>query len=121
MFDVEDGESEEGSSSYAVEVAESEEELEEMEDVFGAADEDFDEGLQTGESHTDFVAPTPGRMAAPVDVDWGTPMLVGLVISTVLLTVTGGIAYDLVRSMWNGNDPSAPTNFVLTSLRGIFG
>lgn len=89
-------------------------------DVFDAADDVFQEGLQTGSSSAEFDMPV-ARKAAPVEAEWGTGVAVGLTFSTVLLALSGWVMFDLVRTMWVANDPSMPTGALLGALKGIFG
>lgn len=124
VFDVQDSDDDAAVADDDLEVADDvlgeDDELEEMEDVFGADDDDFDEDMQSGQSHADFVAPV-GRMSAPVEVEWGGDALAGLGISTVLMAVTGWVMYDLVRTMWSGAALSAPTSSLLDTFKGMFG
>jgi len=89
-------------------------------DVFGVEDDDFDDDLQTGQSHADFVAPI-GRVSAPVEAEWGAGTFAGLSISTIAMCLTGWVMYDLVRTMWTGGDPTATSNALLDMFRGMFG
>ncbi|MFO1022181.1 MAG: helix-turn-helix domain-containing protein [Planctomycetales bacterium] len=89
------------------------------EDVFGAADEDFQEGMQSGQSAADFSMPVIRKPAA--EVEWGTGVFVGLALSSVVMVLTGWVVFDLVRTMWVADDPTVPTGMLLQSLKGIFG
>lgn len=89
-------------------------------DVFDAADEDFDESFESGESHAEFVAPMPaGRMAAP-EADWGVGTFVGLIASTGLMAVCGLLMIDLVSSMWAYNEPATYNSALLEMIGGLF-
>ena len=91
------------------------------EDVFGADEGDFDDDLQSGQSHADFVAPVGGRMAAPVEVEWGPMMVAGLAVSSLIMLASSLVMYDLVRTIWQDSDPTAPTGAMLGMFRGFFG
>ncbi|HUG89241.1 MAG TPA: hypothetical protein VML55_00300, partial [Planctomycetaceae bacterium] len=70
-------------------------------DVFDAGDEDFEGDFETGESHAEFVAPGAiGRVAVPVEHEWGVGTFIGLVLATLVLMICGTMVFDLVRYMW---------------------
>jgi excisionase family DNA binding protein len=98
------------------EFASDEEEL----DVFDAADADFEDDFEEGESASDFT-PAGGmaRMMAPAEADWGTGTFVGLAVATLLMSVCGVVMYDLVRYMWHYGDPNSFNSFLLQSLGGM--
>lgn len=102
---------EEGGSAVAV--ADEDEDLE-----FEAADEDFDEGFQTGESQADF-APAAQRVAVAAEPEFGMPTVAGLGATSVLLALCGMLMFDLVRSMWGYNDPTL-SSWLLDSTKGLF-
>jgi excisionase family DNA binding protein len=102
---------EEGGSAVAV--ADEDDDLE-----FEAADEDFDEGFQTGESQADF-APAAQRVALAAEPEFGTPTVIGLGATSVLLALCGMLMFDLVRSMWGYNDPTL-SSWLLDSTKGLF-
>ena len=91
-------------------------------DVFGAGDEDFDEELQSGQSSADFAIPSggSGRVAAPVQAEWGGATFGLLLVSSVVMLLTSFVMYDVVRTMWGGNEPNAGTEMILSSFRGMF-
>jgi excisionase family DNA binding protein len=93
------------------------------EDVFGAGDEDFDEELTSGSSSAEFVAPTAAssRMAVPIQAEWGGGTFFMLVTSSVVMLLTSFLMYDVVRTMWGNNEPTAGTEMILSSFRGMFG
>ena len=95
-------------------------ELDEL-DVFDADDEVFEQALETGESHADFITPGTGRISASVEADWGTPMFVGLACSTVLMTLCSIMMFDLVRSMWGWHDPNPLSNGLVEVFSSLFG
>jgi hypothetical protein len=121
VFDVQDGDDVvvEDDLEVAEDVIGEDDALEE-EDIFGAEDEDFDEGLQTGQSAADFAVPS-GRMAAPVEVEWGTGEFVGLAVGTLFMVIGAWVSYDLVHTMWSGNDLSGPTPALLGLFSSLFG
>lgn len=91
-------------------------------DVFDEGADDFDDDFDAGTSTPDFVgggALAQGAMVAPVQADWGTGPFVGLLLSTLLMVVCGMMMFDLVRSMWSWNDPSAFTSPLLDFFKGI--
>lgn len=90
-------------------------------DVFDAGDDDFDEELQSGQSHADFALPTSARASAPVEVEWGGGTFFMLSVASAVMLVTSFMMYELVRTMWGGNEPSQGTETILASLRGMFG
>lgn len=85
---------------------------------FEAADEDFDEGFQTGESQADF-APAAQRVAVAAEPEFGVPTFVGLAASSVLMALCGMMMFDLMRSMWGYNDPTL-SSWLLDSTKGLF-
>lgn len=95
----------------------------EMSEVFGTDDADFDESLETGESQADFAIPTAsaGRMSAPVEAEWGAGPFVMLFLSSAVMVLTSFMMYEVVRTMWGGNDPSAGTEAILATFRGMLG
>lgn len=111
MEDDFDAFDEEGGSAVAI--ADEDEDLE-----FEAADEDFDEGFQTGESQADF-APAAQRVVVAPEADFGVPAFVGLAASSVLLVLCGMMMFDLVRSMWAHNDPVL-SGWLLDSTKSLF-
>jgi hypothetical protein len=94
-------------------------------DVFDAVDEDFEESFEgdfeSGESHAGFAAPAVGgRGIATVEADWGVPTFVGLIFSTVLLSLCCMVMFDLVRSIWASQDPTNMSSWILKTLGGMF-
>ena len=85
---------------------------------FEAADEDFDEGFQTGESQADF-APAAQRVAVAAEPEFGVPTFVGLAATSVLMALCGMMMFDLMRSMWGYNDPTL-SSWLLDSTKGLF-
>jgi excisionase family DNA binding protein len=85
---------------------------------FEAADEDFDEGFQTGESAADF-APAAQRVAMASEPEFGVPTFAGLAATSVILVLCGMMMFDLVRSMWNYSDPQL-SGWLLNSTKGLF-
>jgi excisionase family DNA binding protein len=85
---------------------------------FEAADEDFDEGFQTGESAADF-APAAQRVAVASEPDFGVPTFAGLAATSALLVLCGMMMFDLVRSMWSWNDPSTFNSPLLGIVRDM--
>lgn len=123
---VDFSEAEDFSDDEDLEVAEDvfadDEPLDEL-DVFDAADEDFEETFESGESHSEFAAPVaPGRLAAPaVETEWGTGTFVGLAVSTLLMSLCLIVTFDLIRTMWAPNTPSPVAGPILDMLKGIIG
>jgi len=90
-------------------------------DVFDAADEDFDDSFAAGESHPSFVAPAlAGRVAAPVEINWGGGTFAGLLVSTLLMTFCGMMMFDLVRSIWGWQEPAVFNQALLEFFRSNF-
>ena len=95
-----------------------------FDDIYDADDDDFDDSFQSGESHAEFVAPASfagGRgaaMAAP-EAEWGVGTFVGLGISTLLMSICGLMMYDLIRTMWHYDEPSAVSSPILEMIRGL--
>lgn len=121
-FDVEAGSAEfdavdefDDETVVAEDIVGEDDELEDIE----AGDEDFGDEFASGGSQAEFVAPA-GRMAAPIEQEWGTGTFVGLIAATTLMAVCGVAMFDLVRSMWAAHDPSAVNSAILDSLRGMF-
>ncbi|HBL46179.1 hypothetical protein [Gimesia sp.] len=100
-------------------------EEDDFDDIYDADDDDFDDSFQSGESHAEFVAPASfagGRgaaMAAP-EAEWGVGTFVALGISTLLMSICGLMMYDLIRTMWHYDDPSAVSSSLLEMVRGLF-
>lgn len=85
---------------------------------FEAADDDFDDGFQTGESAADFAAPVQRVVVAP-EPEIGALTFVGLTASSIMLAVCGMMMFDLVRSMWGYHDPTV-SSWLLESTRSLF-
>ncbi len=85
---------------------------------FEAADEDFDEGFQTGESAADF-APASQRVAVAAEPDFGVPTFAGLAATSAILVLCGMMMFDLVRSMWSYSDPQL-SGWLLNSTKDLF-
>lgn len=105
MFDAGAGDAEELSEAEDADDLDVSDEIvgedDEIEDVFGAEDEDFDAGVETGESHAEMPVSVGARgMAAPVEQDWGVASFIGLSLSTVVMLLCGTVMFDLIRSMW---------------------
>jgi hypothetical protein len=121
---VDFAEAEDFSDDEDLEVAEDvfaeEEELDEL-DVFDAADEDFEETFESGESHSEFAAPVaPGRLAAPaVEAEWGTGTFIGLALSTLLMSMCLIVTFDLIRTMWGHSEPSLFSGPILGVLKSM--
>jgi hypothetical protein len=97
-----------------------EEEIEDV-DVFGAADDDFAPSFESGESHAEFVAPSvAGRVAAPVETNWGAGAFAGLTLSTMLMAVCALLMFDLIRTMWAWDEPYSFNSFLLDTFGGMF-
>lgn len=102
-----------------------EDDLEVSADILGEDDEledldifDADEGLfeESGTSQ-EFAAPVAGRQMV-VEQEWGGGVVAGLVVSAALMLVATLISFDLVRSMWQWNEPTPVTNALLGVLGG---
>lgn len=85
---------------------------------FEAADEDFDEGFQTGESQADF-APAGQRVVVAPEAEISGLTFTGLAATSALLVVCGMLMFDLVRSMWGYNDPML-SSWLLSSTKDLF-
>ncbi len=113
-------EDDDASVEVAAEAGE-DDELEEMEDVFGADDDDFDD-VETGESHSELEY-NPRATVAAVEHDWDAGTVVGLGLSTVVMLVCGTVIFDLVNSMWHTDvaNRNPLGGVVLDMLKGFFG
>lgn len=89
-------------------------------DVFDPGEDAFQGGMQTGSSSAEFDMPI-ARKPAAVDVEWGALVNSGLALSTLLVSLTGWVMFDLVRTIWAANEPSVVTGVLLTALKGLFG
>ncbi|MCH7686354.1 MAG: hypothetical protein IH899_06695 [Planctomycetes bacterium] len=124
-FDLSEGDSdafdlEEDEFDVTDDVLGEDDELDEL-DVFDADDDVFDESLDTGESHAEFVAPRGvGRVEAAVEAEWGGLTFAGLLVSTGLMALCTMLMFDLVRSMWAWNEPSTFSSGLLEALSGLF-
>ena len=89
------------------------------EDVFGADDDDFDDGMTSGESHGELDIRSRGAPVA-VEHEWGAGTFAGLALTSVVMLVSGLVVYDLVLSMWqvdvNGMNPATA---MLTGMLGF--
>jgi hypothetical protein len=122
-FDLEEDEfaADEDDFDVADDILGEDDELDEL-DVFDADDDVFDESLETGESHAEFVTPRGvGRVEAAVEADWGGLTFTGLLVSTGLMALCTMLMFDLVRSMWAWNEPSTFSSGLLKALSGLFG
>ncbi len=125
-FDLDDeGDDDSELTDYDLEVTtDSSGEMDELEelDVFDEGGESFDDDFEPAESGADFIAPlaTAGRVAAPVEADWGAGTVVGLGLSSLALGVVGVVMFDLVRSMWAWQDPSTFNSALLDFLGSYF-
>lgn len=88
-------------------------------DVFDADDDDFDDGFESGQSHSDFVA-APAATVAAVEADWGVGTFVGLILSASLMCVCCIVVFDLVQSMWAWQEPTGFNSALLDALRDLF-
>ncbi|WP_145364989.1 hypothetical protein [Stratiformator vulcanicus] len=115
-FDIEDDES--FADESFDEFDEADEDFgDEEEDVFDAADEDFEEEIHAGESQGDF---TPVAKAAPVEHEFGVMTVVGLFATSTALAVCGMMMFDLIRTMWHYDEPTAGTSAILAALKDLF-
>lgn len=85
---------------------------------FEAADEDFDESFQAGESQSDF-APATQRVAVAPEAEISGLTFTGLAATSALLAVCGMLMFDLVRSMWGYNDPML-SSWLLSTTKDLF-
>ncbi|MGC1275544.1 MAG: helix-turn-helix domain-containing protein [Planctomycetaceae bacterium] len=85
---------------------------------FEAADEDFDESFQTGESQADF-SPAAQRVVVAPEAEISGLTFTGLAATSALLVVCGMLMFDLVRSMWGYNDPML-SSWLLSSTKDLF-
>ena len=85
---------------------------------FEAADDDFDDGFQTGESAAEFAAPVQRVVVAP-EPEIGALTFVGLTASSIMLAICGMMMFDLVRSMWGYHDPTV-SSWLLENTRSLF-
>lgn len=88
--------------------------LDEME-VFESEDSDFDDSFSEGASAADISA-FRGKIAVPVEREWGAGMVVPLIFSTLAMSIGVIIAVDLLRNVWGANGAVYPGELV-----GIFG
>lgn len=89
-------------------------------DVFDAVDEDFDDDFgEMGGSAGEFAAPVGMRTAAAPEVEMGTGVFVGVVISTILMALCGLMMIDLMRSMWSYEQPAAYNSALLDMIKGM--
>ncbi len=103
---------------FAEEPEAAEAELEDLE-VFEPAEGDFGESFTAGESR-EFVAPPGAAVAPAVEQEWGALTFLGLVASTALLSVCAMMMFDLVRTMWAWDSPSAFNSRLLDLIGGMF-
>ncbi len=90
-------------------------------DLIGAGEEDFADAMLTGESHTGLGA-AGGRMARPVEQDWGLGTKVGLWIGTLTMVVGLVMMYDVVNTMWGDAKPDqeVQTGVLINFFSGLF-
>lgn len=112
VFDVDDDEDlEDDELEVSADILGEDDELEDL-DIF-----DADEGLfeESGVSQ-EFAAPVSGRPMA-VEQEWGGGVVASLAVSSLLMVVATLFSFELVRSMWNWNEPSV----ISSTLLGLFG
>ncbi len=63
---------------------------------------------------------TPGAAALP-EAPFGTLAMVMLTACTVVLLLSGVIAYDLLRNMWSWNGPYEVNSAIMDMVLGLFG
>jgi excisionase family DNA binding protein len=100
-----------------LEIEADEGDLDEME-VFESEDSDFDESFEEGASAAEISA-FRGKIAAPVDQEWGTGMVLMLSGSTIAMAVGVIIAVDLLRTVWGADGAVYPGELV-GSFGGMF-
>ncbi len=83
-------------------------------DVFEASDADFeDDDFESGASRAEF-APGAYGPAPEAEFDGVTVSLLGA--GTLLLLFVGVLSFDLIRSMWGLNEPSAVSQTILETI-----
>ncbi|MBD3672481.1 MAG: hypothetical protein HUJ26_03045, partial [Planctomycetaceae bacterium] len=88
-------------------------------DVFDAVDEDFDDDFGEMGSAGEFAAPVGMRTAAAPEVEMGTGVFVGVVISSLLMALCGLMMIDLMRSMWSYEQPAPYNSALLDMIKGM--
>ncbi len=121
---VEFAEAEDFSDDEDLEVAddvltEDEGDLDEI-DVFEPAEEDFDSGVQSGESHAEFVPPIALRAPLAVETPWDGLTFGILAVASVCLLLAGVMMYDLVRTEWYFDENVVVGGALLNWVRGLF-
>jgi excisionase family DNA binding protein len=109
--------------------ANADDELEVVDDAFGEDDdlgEDLDvldadeEVFAADEADSEFAAPSAGGRYVPVEQEWGTGVMVGVCLSSVLLLLVGAVMFDLVKTMWMPGEANAVAGPVLNALGGLY-
>jgi len=80
-------------------------------EVFESEDSDFDDSFSEGASAADISA-FRGKIAVPIDQEWGTGAVVGLGFSTLAMAVGVIVAVDLLRSVWGAGGAVYPGELV---------
>lgn len=82
-------------------------------DVFDEVD-DFEDDFDAGG------LAAPAKIAAPVEAEWGWPTFAGLLVTFGILSFGGVLMYDLVRSMWVVDGPTAAGTDLLDWFASMF-
>ena len=94
----------------------------EIEDVFGADEEDFAEDGESGESLGEMSVSPARAMLAPVEQEWGVWPFVGVLVTSITMVMTGAVMTDLIRNMWfsDVNRTNPLGTILIDSLSGMF-
>ena len=113
VFDVDDDDDEvEDELEVSADILGEDDELEDL-DIF-----DADEGLfeESGVSQ-EFAAPVAGRQMA-VEQEWGGGVVASLAVSSIVMVFATLFSFELVRSMWQWNEPTAISSVFLNLFGG---
>ncbi len=90
-------------------------------DLIGADEEHFDDAMLTGESASSLGLPS-GRMARPVEQDWGVATHVGLWIGSLTMIAGLLMMFDVVRTMWGNTNPDSvvKSGALIDFIAGLF-
>jgi hypothetical protein len=82
----------------------------------------------SGSNETDQTPPSPTKasgkaptISRPVSTDWGTPWVVGLGVSTVMMLLLCFVAFDLVKNLYEFRGDTPVSSGLIKQVAGILG
>lgn len=93
-------------------------ELDEL-DAFDSDGDEFHENGVAGVSQIGFGS-RQDRMLAPHQAEWGTGLVLGLMASTLVMSLGAILSVDLLRTTWAGNESSVYPGELIGLFAGLF-